>query len=77
MNLVLGGGTCVAQSQSEGLRVVLAEIVSQWTIRHGAEELNISDEREEDLQAGKIGKENEGSRDEVETEDNKTSSRGK
>ena len=67
----------MAQSQSEGLRVVLAEIVSQLTIRHGAEELNISDEREEDLQAGKIGKENEGSRDEVETEDNKTSSRGK
>ena len=60
-----------------GLRVVLAEIVSQLALRHGAEELNISDEREEDLQAGKIGKENEGSRDEVETEDNKTSSRGK
>ena len=77
MNLVLGGGTCVAQSQSEGLRVVLAEIVSQLAIRHGAGDLNIRDERGEDLQAGQVGKENEGSRDEVETEDNKTSSRGK
>ena len=76
MNLVLRGGTCVAQSQSEGLRVVLL-IVSQLALRHGAEELMISDEGEEDLQAGQVGKENEGSRDEVETEDNKTSSRGK
>ena len=67
----------MAQSQSEGLRVVLAEIVSQLALRHGAEELNISNEREEDLQVDQVGKENEGSRDEVETEDNKTSSRGK
>ena len=39
--------------------------------------MNIRDEREEDLQAVQVGKENEGSRDEVETEDNKTTSRGK
>ena len=67
----------MAQSQSERLRVVLAEIVSQLAIRHGAGDLNIRDEGEEDLQAGQVGKENEGSRDKVETEDNKTSSRGK
>ena len=67
----------MAQSQSEGLRVVLAEIVSQLAIRHRAGGLNIRDERGEALQAGQVGKENEGSRDEVETEDNKTTSRGK